>query len=331
MIGINLLLACLATLLAYCAAQDPYTNATDSNYHRLPSYSPVRPPSLPLAVRSPYTNAWQSTAGNSTLNSGTAQFWPGDTNPLGWDGIILVDGIAYEYLGVGSQTLPALPNSKPAIPLSVSYDSQFSNYTFSAGPVEIQASFFSPVIPIDLCRTSIPLSYLITSVNSTDNSDHNLSFYSDINAAWITYENNKTVTWDLFRGTYPINGSGNATDSPSLLYSWFFNLSTQYQFAENYQFPEWGNFTYTTSPGQALNFSFQSGYSATLRYNFAMQNGLQDIMDWNFRGSGVQEPAFAFSHNFGNTASASVTYTIGSIQDPIIRYITSDGLVSLSP
>ena len=317
-------------LLALSRAQDLYSNATDSNHNRVPSYSPARPPTVPLAVRGPYTSAWQSTSGNGTLNSVSASFWPG--TPLGWDGIVRVDGVAYEYLGIATQTLPMLPNFKPATPLTVSYDSQFSNYTFAAGPVEIEASFFSPVTPYDYCRTSIPLSYLTTTVNSTDGAAHDVSFYSDINAAWITYESNKTMLWDLYQGTSNINGSGNATTSPSLIYSWLFNLSMQYEFAEVNQFPEWGNFSYNTSPGTASNFSYQSGYSSSLRYNFIMQGALQDNVDSNYRGSGAMEPAFAFAHNFGTTAeTTSVTYTIGSIQNPIIRFLTSDGLVSLAP
>lgn len=83
-------------------------------------------------------------------------FWTGDS--LGWEGIVAVDGISYEYLGTGSQSLPDLPNFRSATPLSVRYDSQYSNLTFAAEPVEVTASFFSPVIPKDLCRTSVPLS-----------------------------------------------------------------------------------------------------------------------------------------------------------------------------
>ena len=137
-------------------------------------------PAIPLAVRSPYTSIWSSTAGNSTLNSGTPIFWNGAAG--GWSGIITVDGISYEWLGVGFQTLPVLPNLKTAQPLSVAYDSQYSNFTFQAGPVELTASFFSPVIPKDLCRTSIPLSYLQTSFSSTDGDMHEVQLYSDVNA-----------------------------------------------------------------------------------------------------------------------------------------------------
>ena len=241
-----------------------------------------------------------------------------------------VDGISYEYLGTGSWNLPNLTNLQPAVPLAVSYDSQYSNFTFAAGPVTVQASFFSPVIPKDLCRTSIPLSYLSTSVSSQDGQAHDVQFYSDVNAAWITYESNKTVEWTLYEGSGPVNGS-NATETSSSLFSWLFQLANPYDFAENYQFPEWGNFTYSSSPGQASNFTFESGFSGHLRYEFVMQHGLLNLVDSYYRPSGVREPAFAFAHDFGSVSSASVLYTIGSVQQPIVRYLTSGGVLPLEP
>lgn len=295
-----------------------------------PSYFPLRPPAVPLAVRGPYTNAWTSTSSNGTLNSAGTIFWPG--NGLGWEGIVTVDGISYEYLGTGSQVLPTFSNLKSATPLSVRYDSQYSNFTFSAGPVEVTASFFSPVIPKDLCRTSIPLSYLITSVNATDGNAHDVRLYSDVDGSWAAFESNKTLLWDLYENgvTSPVNGT-NATISSSSIFSWLVQLKQSYLFAEEYQFPEWGNFTYTSSQGNAQNFSFESGYSANLRYQHILGNGLNNIVDGNYRGSGLQDPAFAFEHDLGSVTSGSVTYTIGSIQQPIMRYLTAAGLTSLQP
>ena len=217
-------------LFAVVVAQDPYSTADDANNHRIPSYSPVRPPALPLAVRSPYTNCWSSTANNGTLNTNGAMFWPGPA--AGWEGIITVDGITYEYLGTGLQTLPSLPNIKTASPLAVSFDSQYSNFTFRAGPVDLVASFFSPVIPQDLCRTSVPLSYLQVSYASTDGQSHNVQLYSDVNAGWIAPESNATVVWDLYEGSHAVNGTGNATSSSSSVYSWVLSLQKQYEFAE---------------------------------------------------------------------------------------------------
>lgn len=52
-----------------------WSNATDSNGNFEASYFPSRVPALPLAVRSPYTSAWASTANNGSLNSQYPIFW----------------------------------------------------------------------------------------------------------------------------------------------------------------------------------------------------------------------------------------------------------------
>lgn len=331
-------LAFISVVLSGAVAQQDnatqyYPGAVDSNGNPLPSYSPARPPAIPLAVRSPYTSAWSTTAGNSTLNSASPIFWPGDS--VGWEGIVKVDGISYEYLGTGSQSLPKLDNFQIATPQSVSYDSQYSNFTFLAGPVEIEASFFSPVTPRDICRSSIPLSYLTTSFKSVNGSTHDVQFYSDINAAWISYESNQTVLWDLYKSgqgyVQSVNGTGNATNSADALYSWIYQLAEPYTFGEEYDFPQWGNFSYTTSPSGAKNFSFESGYSVDVRYQFVNKQSLGDIVDTNYRGSGSREPVFAFAHDVGNVSSAQVRYTIGTIQTPIIRYLHEGGISSLLP
>jgi hypothetical protein len=272
---------------------------------------------------------WTSTANNGTLNTNGAMFWPG--TPAGWEGIIVVDEVVYEYMGIGLQSLPPLGNLKTASQFAVSFDSQYSNFTIRAGPVDLVARFFSPVIPQDLCRTSIPLSYLQVSFFSTDNQSHNVQLYSDINAGWISPEANTTVNWSLFEGAQVVNGSGNATSDPSTVYSWVLSQENQHESGEQQDFPQWGNFTYSTSPGHSQNFSFQSGHSLTLRYNFVTSLGLFDVVDSNYRGAQNKEPDFAFVHDFGSTASGSALYTIGTVQQNVIRFLTSDGLVSLQP
>lgn len=261
--------------------------------------------------------------------------------------MVTVDGISYEYLGTGSTTLPRLPNLQPAKPLTVSYDSQYSNFTFAAGPVEITASFLSSVLPTDLCRTSIPLSYLTTSVQSTDDAEHHVSFYSDVNAAWAAFENNVTIEWDLYEGSNAINGSGNTTGGSSSIYSWwvasvdvlymlltaprFVYLQQAYEFAEEMDVALWGNFTYSSSPMDAQNFSFESGFSGDLRYQYVMQHSLQGMVDLDYRPFAIRDPVFAYAHDFGAVSAASVRYSIGSVQQPIVRYLTSQGVVPLQP
>ena len=62
-----------------------------------------------------------------------------------------------------------------------------------------------------------------------------------------------------------------------------------------------------------------------------MQHALGSVVDTDFRPFGTRDPAFAYAHNFGTTSSASVLYTIGSVQQPVIRYLTPNGVVPLQP
>ncbi|KAK3939224.1 hypothetical protein QBC46DRAFT_355245 [Diplogelasinospora grovesii] len=316
------------TLACFVSARRRSTHLTDAPGQTLPVYSPVRPPAIPLAVRSPYTSAWSTTAGDGTLNSANVRFWNG--SPLEWEGIVTVDGVSYEYLGAGSQSLPTMPNLVSATAQSVSYDSQYSNFTFAAGPVKITASFFSAVTPKDVCRSSIPLSYLATTAESTDGQSHNVQFYSDINAAWISKESNKTVLWQLYQDAQAVNGSGDLT-SANTLHSWIIQLQSPIMFAEDSDFPQWGNFSYTTSPLGSGNLSFQSGSGVDVRYNYVQKGSLNSVVHPAYRGWPFQETVFAYSHNFGNVSSASVRYTIGSIQTPIIRYLYHGGVAALQP
>lgn len=307
----------------------------DDNSNPLPTYSPARPPAVPLAVRSPYLSAWSKTAGGATLNSANAIFWQGD--PVGWEGIVTVDGMSYEYLGIGSQCPPTPAKLRPAKPQTVSYDSQYSNFTFLAGPVTIEASFFSPVTPKDICRSSIPLSYLTISVKANDCEEHSVQFYSDVNAAWITPERNATVVGDLkvdgrdYLPTATGFATRDTTDSTSTIFSWVYSLENPYVFGENAEFPQWGNITFSTSSEGFTLFSFQSGFAADVRAQFVNQRVLDNSVDRDYRGWGSREPVFAFAHDAGNVTSAQVRYTIGSIQTPVVRYLSPAGSGALSP
>ncbi|KAL9599405.1 MAG: hypothetical protein Q9219_003842 [cf. Caloplaca sp. 3 TL-2023] len=62
-----------------------------------------------------------------------------------------------------------------------------------------------------------------------------------------------------------------------------------------------------------------------------MQHALQDTVDADYRPFATREPIFAYAHDFGSVSSASVRYTIGSVQQPAVRYLSSQGVVPLQP
>ncbi|KAK8022763.1 hypothetical protein PG993_013530 [Apiospora rasikravindrae] len=298
------MLSYLLFTLAYVTQSLALTFDADSN--SLPIYTPARPPAVPLAVRTPYLSAWSSTAKNETLNSGSPMFWTGD--PLGWTGIVTT-----------------------ASPQTVAYDSSYSNFTFAAGPVNITASFFSLVLPKDLCRTSIPLSYLTTTVQSTDDKPHDVQFYSDINSAWVATGEDTTIKWEVFRNGAPINGTGNVTLAPDTMYSWVYEPASPLPFGETADRPIWGNVTYSTQPMRAQNFSFQSGSALDLRYNYVNSHSLANNVSSLYHGNWWNEAVFAYAHDFGQVSTAEVRYTVGLIQEPIIKYLTQGGIAQLQP
>lgn len=108
-------------------------------------------------------------------------------------------------------------------------------------------------------------------------------------------------------------------------------LQTPYLYAEENDQALWGNFTFSTNPAKGSNFSYQAGWSTDLRFNFVMSHALTGAVDGNYRGFGSQDPVFAYVHDFGSVSSASVMYTIGNVQQPIMRYLTNDGVIPLNP
>ncbi|KAI1139322.1 DUF1793-domain-containing protein [Hypoxylon sp. FL0543] len=307
----------------------PFTNFTvypNLEDKIIPNYYPLRPPAIPLAVRSPYTSAWSSTSSKGTLNSQSPIFWFGQG--LGWEGIVVVDGHSFEYMGASINDFPELPYFNTTIPLGVRYDSQYSNFTFLAGPVTIIASFFSPVTPKDICRSSIPLSYLTTTVQSNDGKPHHIQFYSDVNAGWIGLGDEMNIIKEFHTGPLNGNGTGNITDVPS---SWILRPVNPNLFHEVAQIPQWGNFSFTTSSFGSENFTYQSDSATSVRYSFVNNHSLNDDAGSKLYGFGNREPVYAFAHDMGTVLKTSVRYTIGSIQSPAVRYLHKGGLSNLAP
>lgn len=301
-----------------------------------PTYKPLRPPALPLAVRTPYTNAWTSTSGTDTLNTKGAQFWHFPGQPLGWEGIVTVDGISYEWLGTAQESFPET-TFKKAKPLTVSYDSQYSNFTFSTGQVEINASFLSPVLPDDLHRTSLPLSYLTVAVRSIDGGSHNVSMYGDVSGNWLSSSNCSCeatpLNWKLFEGARAVDGSFRVDRAG--LFTWLYGLQHPFEMAEDgSDLPSWGDFSYSSRAGDST-MTYGSGHSVKLRYKYITQHHLDStIVDYNYALRPSHDTVLAFAHDLGiigPAGSSEVTYTLGHIQQTVVNYLSTSGVQKLKP
>ena len=117
-----------------------------------PIYDPIRPPSYPLAVRSPYLSAWIPGAYILDLPSSSPQFWAGQN--LSWSIIARVDGVTYNLFGVQHPGI----GTRSASVKSAEYTSTHSIFTLDAGPGAFKLDFFSPVSPSNYLRQSLPFS-----------------------------------------------------------------------------------------------------------------------------------------------------------------------------
>ncbi|KAF2212262.1 hypothetical protein CERZMDRAFT_112001 [Cercospora zeae-maydis SCOH1-5] len=164
------------------------------------SFSPLRPPAIPLAVKSPFMSTWQQ-AGSDGGNGGYLPgewptFWNGAIT--GWCGMIRVDSSTYTWMGS--------PNNNQVFvnQTAFSYTSTKSIFTLQAGPVEMVVTFLSNITPDNLLRSSLPQTYMNVDVKSTDGRTHNVQLYSDISAEWVSGDRGVTAQWEY----------GNVNDSP---------------------------------------------------------------------------------------------------------------------
>ncbi|CCM06728.1 uncharacterized protein FIBRA_09022 [Fibroporia radiculosa] len=155
-----------------------------------PIYGAASPPSVPLAVRSPYLSTWL-TPGSTALSASWPSFWNGHN--LGWTGFVNVDGASYVFMGT-----PDVPNTtfKPSVQTpGMEITSTQSIFTMTAGPVELTVRFLSPVEPSDLVNQSLPFSYFAVSAQSVDDKSHEVQVYSDISGGWLSSNSSMTVNW----------------------------------------------------------------------------------------------------------------------------------------
>jgi hypothetical protein len=283
-------------------------------------YSPVRPPAIPLAVRDPYSSLWSSTANDSAINTNRVIFWGGES--VGWEGLVTVDGMTYEWLGNDVKGSGSGKEVETADLKTVTFDSHNSNFTFEVGGVELFANFFSPVLPHDLCRTSIPLSYVTVSAKSSDGKNHEVQLYNEMGSDVVTFNNQSTIKWDLYQDGEKVDSSGATSKNSTSIYSWFWGLNNPITFGEESDFPTDGNYTFSTTQGKADNFSYQGGYSDDIRKAYISKQQLDKSIDTKYRPYSDEQPVFAYVHDLGevSTDPSSVLYTVGSLRQNAIQY-----------
>ncbi|RKF53563.1 Glutaminase A [Erysiphe neolycopersici] len=273
------------------------------------TFSPARPPAIPLAVKSPYLNvllAAGNKGGGGYLAGQWAKFWTGQT--VGWAGLIRVDGIVYTWMGA--------PGPQPVTQTAFEYTSTKSIFTLNAGSrVELQVTFLSPITPGDLQRQSLISSYLNVAVRSLDGAVHNVQLYADISAEWVSGDKNSIAQWDF----------GRTNDSIAFHKVY---RQTQLLFSEVAEQAEWGSWYWATRDTSSL--THQSGADEVVRNTFISNGKLDNSEDKNYRPIHQNYPVFGYALDLGPIVETKSTlFTINLAQELSMQYAIPSGKVHL--
>jgi hypothetical protein len=148
----------------------------------------VRPPSIPLAVRSPYLSSWLP---STTLTATAPQFWNGAAR--GFAGLVRIDGQIYAW--AGQPVLSGNVSVTALTAVSTEVTATRSIFTAAAGGVQLVAEWLSPVEPGNLELQSAPLSLLTVSVSFTDGNSHDVQVYADITGEWASSTESALIEW----------------------------------------------------------------------------------------------------------------------------------------
>ncbi|KAF2705838.1 DUF1793-domain-containing protein [Pleomassaria siparia CBS 279.74] len=277
------------------------------------TFSPARPPSIPLAVKSPYLSLWQP-AGVSGGNGGYLpgqwpSFYTGDV--VAWTGLIRVDGNTFVWMGSPIEIQAPL-----ATQVAFEYTSTKSIFTIEVdGKVSLKATFLSPVTPTDFKRQSLVFSYLNVEVSSMDGAEHDVQLYTDISAEWVSGDLGAVAQWDT-----------NTVDDLAYHQLW---KRDQGLFQEIADRAEWGTWYYTTDNVDAL--TSQSAFADDVRLQFKNNGKLTGSKDTNFRAIRDQWPAFGYAIDLGNVGSTATSnlFSIGLCQEDAIQFLGANGLRNL--
>ncbi|KAG6821602.1 hypothetical protein H0H93_000111 [Arthromyces matolae] len=197
----------------------------------------------------------------------------------GWSGFVRVDGKSYNFLGA-----PHINGSTPlkATQKSFEFTATQSIFVLTAGPVDVQVTFLSPVEATDFVKQSIPLSYMAVSIHPTDGQSHSIQVYSDVTAEWTSGDDAKVVNWTT------------SVTADTVTH----RIQQQYPsiFSEVDNHTEYGSVFYSTP-------------------NFLDNGRLPNTQDTSFRAIEDGWPVFGIAHDLGviSETSPPVVYSIGHI------------------
>lgn len=266
-----------------------------------PSFTPVLPPSYPLAVRNPYLSAWLPGNQTQDLPSAVPQFWNGDE--LTWSFIARIDGQVFSLLGVPD------PGSgvRAASLQGAEYTSTHTAFTLDAGSATIVLDFFSPISPKNDVRQSLPFSYVTVSASGKNGASPSVQVYSDIDNSWAgQFGQYVSTTW-------------NWALTPEDAHVFTIGVGGGQKFVEVNDRAQWGRAVYCTQHSASI-LTEGVGDSEAIRAAFGANGSLIDS-DWEWQAGSV----VAFSHQLGQVGKGkTVTFAIGYDREVDVVYRGED-------
>ncbi|MFJ2960632.1 glutaminase domain-containing protein [Streptomyces sp. NPDC087270] len=267
------------------------------------TFAPLRPPAVPLAVRSPYLSTWLPA---DNLAGTWSTFWNGHVTAL--CGLARIDGAAYVFAGAPS--LPDGPALTPMTQVSLELTATRSVYRLSGGGVTLTVTFLSPVDLGDLRRQSVPLSYVTVRAESGDGQPHAVDVHLDVSGEWVHGDTSTPIRWAQQQaGAMTVLTARPAT--PGVL-------------QENGDQASWGQLVLAAPTGSGV--TWQIGQDTVVRAASAGGGQLAGTVDSGQpRAISDRWPVLGLNRDFGTvqpgTPSAEFTATLGHVRTPAVSYL----------
>ncbi|KAL5519645.1 hypothetical protein ACEPAH_1328 [Sanghuangporus vaninii] len=285
--------------------------------HHNQSIFPFNPPAFPLAVRSTYFNVWLQQGQSSQVRpfEATPQAWFGLNT--GWYASAVVDDQEYRLLGQYNDT-----ESTPNLTLT-EFTATRSTFVMTAGGMQFNMSFLSPIEPRNFTLLSLPFSYLYVSAQSMDGIAHRVRLYSDIEGGLIAGDTSDTITW-----------TPEETDGASQYVVLSMQLQDQERFVETDLLARDSTAYYAFKKIDGTTTSWSISSRDNTRGIFVSDpsgGALNNQADSNFRAALTaanesDTPVLGIAIDWGNitTTPEPAVWALGAVRDPSVQYRTPE-------
>ncbi|KZT68278.1 hypothetical protein DAEQUDRAFT_812241 [Daedalea quercina L-15889] len=277
------------------------------------------PAAIPLAIRTPYLNAWIETQHGNLSSNEFPFFW--NRVILGWICYIRVDGMSYTLFG--NNGFPSNYSLTSGFVLETRVTPTRTIQVIQAGNVNATVTFLSLVDPSDLVRQSLPFAYTAVDVVSTDGQSHDIQLYSDISGEWLcglSERATQEMTWST-------------TESSDMVYHQL-QLAQPSPFQEADQQASDGTVYHAMALGQGRNVTWQTCEDTVCRKEFILSGGVNSHNNNDtFRNIQQDWPVFPISVNLGSVVSSNdpIVWVLGYVRNPSINYTLSGEVATLRP